>query len=98
MEACNGGLAGWNPRLLAGDGNVVKNPNLGHIGSLLSSLKNINPEGLAVIRPLSARYLAAPKSWCFVSTVCTFLPEAALPSRRFATFETCALCEHSAHF
>ena len=67
-------------------------------GLLLSSLKNINPGGLAVIRPLSVRYPAAPKSWCFVSTVCKFLPKAALPSRRFATFETCVLCERGAHF
>ena len=65
---------------------------------LLSSLKNINPGGLAVIRPLSVRYQSAPKSWCFVSTVCKFLPKAALPSRRFATFETCVLCERGGHF
>ena len=66
-------------RLLAGNVNVVKGPNSGPIGSLLSSLKNINPGGLAVIRPLSGRYPAASKSWRFVSTVCKFLPKAARP-------------------
>ena len=85
-------------RLLAGNVNVVKGPNSSPIGSLLSSLKNINPGGLAVIRPLSVRYPSASTSWCFVSTVCKFLPKAALPSRRFATFETCVLCERGDHF
>ena len=83
---------------LAESGQDANKPTMGPMETLLSSLKNINPGGLAVIRSLSVRYPSAPKSWCFVSTVCKFLPKAALPSRRFATFETCVLCERGAHF
>ena len=63
-------------------------------GLLLSSLKNINPGGLAVIGSLSGR----PKklAFCFDGLQFSFKNDSLVST--VCNFEICVLCERGAHF